>query len=224
MPFVNTSPHPDDFDESISASVGNVSGSFVNSGSFNFRGNNNEIHQHYVSEVKTTGNSGAKYATEPMWRSPFTQAVLGWVSLVLGVLSLVPAGTLLGAFGSGPVGIWVANLPQLAVFVALVLLVALFVGAVSLWNVARTQNRYPIVKNVAVSGFGHRITLEKIKPAPCPACRGILFYYNKPKTWVSQYNPSGVEKRTNVKRSPALECKRSAEHFYWVDVAEYETA
>lgn len=38
----------------------------------------------------------ATYKTEPLWRSPFTLAVLSWISVIIGVLGIVPIGNIMG--------------------------------------------------------------------------------------------------------------------------------
>ena len=36
-----------------------------------------------------------KYKSEPKWRSPFTLAILTWISIIIGILGLIPGGKIL---------------------------------------------------------------------------------------------------------------------------------
>ena len=72
------------------------------------------------------------------------------------------------------------------------------------------------------SGYGNRLTIEKIHIEGCPQCGGKMKYYNKPVEWREILRSDGSMKREVTKRIPVLECKRNAEHWYAVDPAEDE--
>lgn len=74
--------------------------------------------------------------------------------------------------------------------------------------------------NFAINGYGGRLVLEKIHIDKCPQCGGKMKYYNKPVEWKELLYSNGKIKRQIVKKVPALECKRNAEHWYKVDPAE----
>lgn len=48
----------------------------------------NSPHEGLVEEPAT-------YKPEPLWRSPFTLAVLSWISVIIGVLGIVPIGNII---------------------------------------------------------------------------------------------------------------------------------
>lgn len=50
----------------------------------------NSPHKDLVEEPAT-------YRPEPLWRSPFTLAVLSWISVIIGVLEIVPIGNIIGS-------------------------------------------------------------------------------------------------------------------------------
>lgn len=50
----------------------------------------NSPHEDLIEESAT-------YQPEPLWRSPFTLAVLSWVSVIIGVLGIVPIGNIIGS-------------------------------------------------------------------------------------------------------------------------------
>ena len=89
----------------------------------------------------------------------------------------------------------------------------------ALRRIAKKQVRYPLFCNLAISGFGKRIVIEKIHISKCPRCGGEMRYYNKPVEWIDHYI-DGKVKREVTKRVPVLECKRNTEHCYRVDTAE----
>ena len=100
------------------------------------------------------------------------------------------------------------------------MLLFIFVIAMSLRSIAKNQTRHPLFKNYAISGFGKKITLEKIRAKKCPQCGGEMIYYNKPVEWEPKVDSDGKVKQVVSKRVPALECKRNPKHWYEVDPAE----
>lgn len=100
------------------------------------------------------------------------------------------------------------------------ILALLFVLFFSLRRIARKQIRIPLIFNYAISGYGKRLTIEKIHIDECPQCGGKMRYYNKPVEWIDKYYSDGKTKREITKRIPVLECKRNREHCYLVDPAE----
>ena len=139
----------------------------------------------YLSSDGSSSKPQASYEAVPVWRSPFTQAVLSWIGVITGILGLIPSARIIGN---------VFNLPQLvssnaldssnllAPLVSLVVLFFICIGAIKLREIAQKQIRVPIpfVQDLAMSGRGHRINVERIAAEMCPICNGRLKYYSKP--------------------------------------------
>lgn len=165
----------------------------------------------------------ACYEAVPKWRSPFTQGVLSWLGLLLGLAGLFPLWKVLAPIlqvhkmGLGALSQAVRQEWWLLVFAALFLL---FVLIVSLRRMTKHELRYPLLFNWAVSGRNRRITLEKIFADACPLCGGELRYRNKVVEWIDYREGNGGRKRREViRREPVLECVRNPEHSYKVDPA-----
>ncbi|MFO1443286.1 hypothetical protein KDN24_08675 [Bacillus sp. Bva_UNVM-123] len=163
----------------------------------------------------------AKYTPEPMWRSPFTMAVLTWISVAIGVLGVFPIGKILKSvvdfFKSQGVTSITNVQPYTIIFIILTLLFFVFL---SLRRIVKRQTRHPLLFNFAISGYDGRLTIEKIHIDKCPQCGGNMKYYNKPVEWGEILRSNGSIKREITKRIPVLECKRNSEHCYKVDPAE----
>ena len=169
----------------------------INIENFNFKDHLND------DEVPT-------YKPEPVWRSPFTLAVLNWVSFFT---SLFSGGSIFWFFfDMTKTSFSSFNWPFLIVF-----LVACIMSIVAwrLRTIAKRQTRHPLVHDFAVSGLGHVITLEKIQATKCPVCGGNLKYYNKPVEWHDILKADGSIKRVITKRIPALECERDPDNHWW---------
>ena len=165
----------------------------------------------------------ATYKAVPKWRSPITQALLSWVGLLVGLISLFPlwkgfqpvvdllhSGPGRASDGGAPI-IW------LIVFLILILFLSL---VLRLRRVTSGQLRKPLIFGWAVNGSGRRITLEKIRAGKSPSCGGKMRYYNKPLRWIDHVEPNGRQWREVTERVPALECKRNPKHWAEVDPAE----
>lgn len=176
-----------------------------------------------VSQNAGVNQKHGVYHPVPKWRSPITQSVLTWMSVLLGVASLFGISLPLVSFLRGNVDNYVWSIlldlqenngGSWGVIIGVALLIIL-VLLLRLRQIAKNETRepFPGCSNWAISGLGHRITIEKIDVDPCPECGGKMKYYNKPVDW----NPQGkiTEKR------PALECRRNKkEHVFFVDKAE----
>lgn len=175
-----------------------------------------------INETSASKQDEAKYAPEPKWRSPFTLAALSWISVIIGILGLFPVGKILTnalSLLKGNVQT-VLDFPVQTYSVIFVIFALLFILFFSLRRIAKKQIRVPLILNYAISGYGRRITLEKIHIDECPRCGGKMKYYNKPVEWVDKYYSDGKTKREVTKRIPVLECKRNSEHWYKIDPAE----
>lgn len=164
----------------------------------------------------------ATYTPEPIWRSPFTMAVLTWLSVIIGIASLFPFGKIVKCivnFLSGDIHqLLDSEIPIYSIiFAGLFFLVILIL---TLRRTAKNQTRHPLLFNFAISGFGGHLTLEKIHIDKCPQCGGKMKYYNKPVEWREIVRADGSIKREVTKKVPALECKRNAKHWYEIDPAE----
>ncbi|KZC93992.1 MULTISPECIES: hypothetical protein [Clavibacter] len=159
----------------------------------------------------------------PAWRSPFTQAVLGWTGLILGVVGLLPLAKVVEPVvamvtdrhgppvSAPPVG-WTFGL--LAIVAAIALVTHLF-------GIARHGTRHPLCFGFALSGSGKRITIERVVPGPCPLCGGRMRYVSRPTGWRETVMSDGRIKKVVTERVPALVCARNSRaHWFEVDPAE----
>lgn len=160
-------------------------------------------------KCKIAYHQEAKYTPEPTWRSPFTMAVLTWISFAIAIGGLLPIGIKIVKSGlnvfNGTLKASVGFESQIHLII-FVILIILFVVFLSLRRIAKSQTRYPLFFNFAISGYGKRLTLEKIHIEKCPQCGGKMKYYNKPVEWREVQYSDGRRKRETKKRVPALEC------------------
>lgn len=193
---------------------------------FNGPINNNGLTQIATGDIINNYSNAsppkATYTPAPIWRSPFTMAVLSWVSVIIGIIGLFPIGAIIKYvvnFLNGNVNQVLGSEIQYCLIVFAVLSF-LFVLIISLRRITKNQTRHPLYFNFAISGGGGRLTLEKIHIDRCPQCGGIMKYYNKPVEWREIVRSDGHTRREITKRVPAIECKRNAKHWYEVDPAE----
>lgn len=190
-------------------------------GETNFNGPTQIVAGNVINNQSNSYEKKANYNPEPVWRSPFTLAVLSWISVVIGIIGLFPIGkifkTAVDLFQSQDKISILEVQPYIIMFMILIFLFLIFLP---LRNIVKNQTRHPLFFNFAISGYGRRLTLEKIHIDKCPQCGGKMKYYNKPVQWVDKHYSDGRTKREVTKRIPVLECKRNAEHCYIVDPAE----
>jgi len=188
-------------------------------GKINFNGTTQIIAGDVVNNMATSHENTANYEAEPIWRSPFTMAVLSWIGLALGIAGLLPLGKIV----KRGIDLFSAGDMHSTSVIPLIAFGILFVLCIICWSMRRitkNQTRHPLFFNFAISGYDKRLTLEKIHIEKCPQCGGKMKYYGKATEWIDRCDNNGRIKREVTKRSPALECKRNAEHYYWVDPAE----
>lgn len=205
--------------------MGNIKGN-KNQNNFNGTTNFNGTVQFAAGDINNgdtvAEKSIAKYTPEPIWRSPFTLAILSWISVIIGIFGLFPVSQIMiNALNiiKGNFQLELTSSMQIY-FIIVVILALLFVIFFSLRRIARKQIRIPLIFNYAISGYGKRLTIEKIHIDKCPQCGGKMRYYNKAVEWIDKYYSDGKTKREITKRIPVLECKRNREHCYPVDPAE----
>lgn len=193
-------------------------------GKVNFHGPAQIVAGDIINHIPIDYNQKAKYTPEPVWRSPFTMAILSWISFVLAIGGLIPIGA---KMVKNSLDIFNGAMKPVVGFefsiylIVFVILMILLVTLLSLRRIAKTQTRHPLVFNFAINGYGNRLTLEKIHLHRCPQCGGKMKYYNRPVEWRERPYSDGRIKREATKRVPALECKRNSdEHWYRVDPAE----
>ena len=175
-----------------------------------------------INETPIPKQVEAMYTPESKWRSPFTLAILSWISLIIGILGLIPIGKIFVNalnFLRGNLEA-VSDFPMQAYLIAFIILEFLFVLFFSLRRIVKKQIRVPLVLNYALNGHDGQLTLEKIYIDKCPQCGGKMKYYNKPVEWIDKHYSDGRIKRVVTKRIPVLECTRNSEHCYKVDPAE----
>lgn len=191
-------------------------------GTTNFNGMAQFAGGDIINNISAPKEAKAKYTPEPKWRSPFTLAMLSWISVIIGILELIPAYKIfenIWKIFKGNKYIVIDRSMQLYVIIFIILSLLLLL-LFSLKRIANKQIRVPLILNYAISGYGRRITLEKIHIAKCPKCGGKMKYYNKPVEWNEIHDEYGRTKREVTKRIPVLECKRNSEHCYSVDPAD----
>lgn len=59
-------------------------------GTTNFNGPVQFSGRDIINGASISNRDNARYTPEPKWRSPFTLAVLSWISVIIGILSLIP--------------------------------------------------------------------------------------------------------------------------------------
>jgi hypothetical protein len=165
----------------------------------------------------------ATYSPEPIWRSPITLASLTWISFFITLGSIFPLYKVIIEPIQILLGYSKQNLQdlnnQLYFWLSLFCIIS-FSIIFTLRGITKYQTRYPLIYNYAISGLGHKITLEKVTMSFCPQCGGEMRYYNKPIEWIDMHYSNGHTRRKVTKTAPALECKRNREHWYRVDPAE----
>lgn len=153
------------------------------------------------------------------WKSPLTQAVLGWVSVFLSIFSAASFYRLirlaLGSSGDAPAltaassGVW------LALFACC--LVALLL-ALAMWRIVRLRLHAftPIsFLPVATESEGH-FAVAKYE-GTCRTCDGKLRFYKRPVEWKSVPAFGGGTRDKVTKRVMAAECRRNPEHWWKLD-------
>lgn len=166
------------------------------------------------------GSSNTKdvpeYEVKWSWRSPLTLAVLTWVSVVLGVLSLgsvykvfepLVSGLLDGAgfdAASSAQPIWIY------VFIGIILLFAI---AMILRRIAsnETQHLSRFSFLPAITGWGRRIGFARLK-GRC-VCGGKLRFYSKAVGFSPPDPQTGKQRVTE--REMTAECVRDPRHHTW---------
>lgn len=165
------------------------------------------------------------YEAVPKWRSPITQALLSWVGLLVGLMSLFPLWKVfqpaVDLLHLGPGRAFGGDVPAIPIIWLIVFLILFLILALvlSLCRVTSGQLRKPLIFGWAVNGSGRRITLEKIRAGKCPSCGGKMRYYNKLRP-IDHDESNGKRWREVRERVPALECKRNPKHWAEVDPAE----
>ncbi|RFA32465.1 hypothetical protein CAI16_18025 [Virgibacillus dokdonensis] len=191
-------------------------------GTTNFNGPTQVAAGDIINNFSDDSHPEAKYTPEPLWRSPFTLAVLSWISVTIGVLGVFPISKIVKyALSFFNESLQVKSAFEIPIYLIIfAVLVLLFILLFRLRRITKNQTRYPLLFNFAISGYGGRLILEKIRMDKCPQCGGRMKYYNKPMEWVDKYYIDGKSKREVTRKIPVLECKRNEEHWYEIDPAE----
>lgn len=184
-------------------------------GMINFNGQTQIAAGNIINNTSDIHPKEANYTPEPIWRSPLTLAVLSWISIAIAIAELFPISKIVNALriSSSSFNVQMYS----TIFVVLTLLLFVFLD---LRRIVKMQIRRPLLFNFAISGYGKRLTLEKVHIDKCPLCGGKMKYYNKPVEWNDVRYSNGNTKREVTRRVPALECTRNAKHWCEVDPAE----
>lgn len=183
-----------------------------NSGTTYVAGQNINI---YSREQALSQN--CKFTQEPLWRSPITQAALTWISFLMGLFDCIPLFGIIKNFCAlFNENITVRSHSNIQInFIIFSAIFIVWCFSLYLRTITKRQTMQPLFFNIAVSGYGKRLSFIKIH-ATCPKCGGKMRYYRKPTEWIQDYNSS---KKQITKRAPVLECKRNPEHSYYLDPA-----
>lgn len=198
-------------DKYSKSNINNVSGNIFNGPTNIVAGNN------YSKEAEE--DKVASYIPEPVWRSSITMATLSWVEFIISLIGLFPMYKMFE-----PVINLITNknikvdLNNIYVIISAVIFI-LFVLVFYLRSITKKETRHPLFFNYAISGFGRKITIEKIYIDKCPKCGGTMKYFNKAVEWRDTTYSDGKTKREVTKKVPALQCKRNSDHWYEVDPA-----
>ena len=198
-------------DKYSKSNINNVSGNIFNGPTNIVAGNN------YSKEAEE--DKVASYIPEPVWRSSITMATLSWVEFIISLIGLFPMYKMFE-----PVINLITNknikvdLNNIYVIISAVIFI-LFVLVFYLRSITKKETRHPLFFNYAISGFGRKITIEKIYIDKCPKCGGTMKYFNKAVEWRDTTYSDGKTKREVTKKMPALQCKRNSDHWYEVDPA-----
>ena len=191
----------------------------------------NQIGGHFIQgnagsiiiNAPETGTSVPSAEAVPVWRSPITQSILGWIGTITGVLSLFPLGTFLlniyRSFQHWENSISTTGYGYTENTMAIVFVVLLFLSCMSfiLFKIAKHELTYPVMFGYGISGVGKRLSLVRIKSTPCPQCEGRLRYRNLPtKTRIITYS-DGSSKETVAEKRPFLVCENNPDHRWSVD-------
>lgn len=191
-------------------------------GPVNFNGSSQiasgDINNHNLRDITTK----ALYTPEPKWRSQITMEILTWISVIIGIVSIFPISQIV-KFIMNLLDGKIQDLSNSGIqnysFFLLGLMIFLLI-TITLRRITKKQTRHPLLFNYAISGVNQRLTLEKINIEKCPQCGGEMKYYNKAIEWCDVTRTDGSVKREVVRKIPAVECKRNANHWYEVDPAE----
>ena len=201
-------------DKFSKSNINNVSDNVFNGPTYIVAENNKNFKENVIEK-------GAKYTPEPVWRSPITMATLSWIGFFISLIGIFPFykifEPIINLFNNKSIKINPNNSTYLAIFV--VIMIALMM-IIRLRNITKKEIRYPLFFNYAISGFGRKLTIEKIHIEKCPKCGGKMKYFNKPIEWRDTLKSNGKIRREVTKRVPALQCKRNSDHWFKVDPAE----
>lgn len=201
-----------------------------NSGNINTAAHN-QIGGHFIQgnagsiviNAPESGTSVPSAEAVPVWRSPITQSILGWIGAVTGFLSFFPFGTFLlklyRSLRHWKNSISTTGNGHAEALMALIFFVLLFLSIMSfiLLRIVKHELTYPVMFGYGISGVGKRLSLVKIKSTPCPQCEGRLRYRNLPtKTRIITYS-DGSSKETVVEKTPFLVCENNPDHRWLVD-------
>lgn len=200
-------------DKYSKSNINNVSGNVFNGPTNIVAGNN--------YSKKDEADKVARYTPGPIWRSPITMAILSWVGLILSLIGLFPLykifEPIINLITNGRIK---ADLNNDNIYVIIFAVIFIFfVLIMCLRSITKKETRHPLFFNYAISGLGRRITIEKIHISQCPICGGTMKYFNKAVEWEDRKYSDGRTKREVIKKVPALQCKRTSNHWFEVDPA-----
>ena len=165
----------------------------------------------------------APYEVKWSWKSPFTQAMLGWIGVALGLVSFLAgyqafgpnfSSLLNGEGASLETGI-APDAAWIYVFLAAIVLLAVVIG---LFRVAKNQTQRVGPSFLPVlTGWDHRLGLARFTGS-CSMSRGKLRFCNKP-TQRAVNLESGVRGKI-LELQMAMECVRNGDHWWRMDPAE----
>lgn len=159
-----------------------------------------------------------EYVTKSYRASPLTQTVLAWISVVLGIISVLsgwwamapPVQAIVeGSFSAGALAS--AGGAFSVFFVAVVLAFLAISGTIIASRRTQHLSRFSFLP--ALTGKDGRLGLARFE-GTCTICGGKLRFYSKPLEWVENLDTG---KRRITRRGLAGECRRNREHWWAID-------
>ena len=202
-------------DKFSKSNINTVSGNIFNGPTNIVSGNNTDFNGNSLGKTAT-------YEPEPVWRSPITMAILSWMGIFISLIGIFPFyklfEPLINLFTNKSIQI---NANNNIIYWGILAIVIIILLAIIVWlrDITKRETRHPLFFNYAISGFGRKITIEKIHIEKCPICGGKMKYFNKPVEWINVLNSDGKTKREVTKKVSVLQCKRNSDHCFEVDPA-----
>ncbi len=136
-------------DKNKESNVNNLIGNVFN-GTTNIVSGNNTV-------IGSKAEDVPKYEAVPIWRSPITMGVLTWLSIIIAVIQIFPfynvVEPFINAIKNKDFTFIHDNRLDVILFIVLFFI---FISFIFLRRITKTQTRYPLFANYAISGYGKK--------------------------------------------------------------------